>query len=76
MKYLALIAALSAVAFPAAAQYGTSQDWQTDRNGNLYYMPRAQMPTPYGEQLVQKYTRLPQSTTCTTYGNQTTCTSN
>jgi hypothetical protein len=40
----------------------------------MHYMPRADLPKSYGERLVEDTMRSQRTTTCTTYGNQTTCT--
>jgi hypothetical protein len=69
LRLIAAAALALATTTPAMAQsYGF------DRNGNMHYMPRADLPKSYGERLVEDTMRSQRTTTCTTYGNQTTCT--
>jgi hypothetical protein len=79
MRRLALIAALTAFALPAAAQQGTI----TPYGGSIYGGP----PDGYsfqfqnnsvnapnaGMQWLQQLQPPTRTTTCTTFGNQTTC---
>jgi hypothetical protein len=68
LRLIAAAALALATTTPAMAQ-----SWNADRYGNYHYAPRVAEPKSYGERLVEDTMRSQRTTTCTTYGNQTTC---